>query len=172
MFISIKYLFSTPYNKKNKFFALYRFFIWKMIRAFKLNNFRFRIWNNRKIILTHSSIQCMYLMYNYWVDWEEYNLIKDVLRVNDIVFDVGANIGIYSLWMSKFTPEGNIHSFEPDNDNYNALKKNIELNKLEPSVHINKIGISDSTGFLFLTQGADVKNHLAFEKKMGFKKYL
>lgn len=90
---------------------------------------------------------------------------KGCLRVNDTVFDVGANIGIYSLWMSKFTPEGNIHSFEPDNDNYNALKKNIELNKLEPSVHINKIGISDSTGFLFLTQGADVKNHLAFEKK-------
>ena len=161
---SFSSLLKAPYNKGRFFFAIYRFCIWMFVQVFRVNNYRFSIWNNRKVFLSHHSLQSMWLMHNYWVDWEEYNLIKDIVNENDIVFDVGANIGLYSLWMSKFNPGGTVHSFEPDNNNYILLKKNIELNELNNSVRINKTGIADTLGFLYFTKSIDVQNHLTTEK--------
>lgn len=54
-------------------------------------------------------------------------------------FDVGANIGYYSLYFKKIK---NIYSFEPNRDTFLKLKKNIELNKL--NFNIYNLGLSNS----------------------------
>ena len=156
-------LFKAPYNKGRMMFALYRFSIWMYLQLFKRTNYKFSIWNNRKIFLNYHSLQSMWLMHNYWVDWEEYNLIKDILLIDDISFDVGANIGLYTLWMSKFNVNGAVHSFEPDEKNYISLQKNVQVNNLG-HVHINRLGIADKNGVLYLTRNIDVENHLINEK--------
>jgi FkbM family methyltransferase len=69
-------------------------------------------------------------MYNYIVDWEEFNLIRDYVRPNDQVADVGSNMGYYTIWMSKFITSGKIYAFEPDKTNYLKLVNNVKLNKL------------------------------------------
>lgn len=161
---SFSSLFKAPYNKGKMAFALYRFSVWMYVQLFKRSNYKFTIWNNRKIFLNYHSLQGMWLMHNYWVDWEEYNLIKDILNNDSTVLDVGANIGLYSLWMSKYNQNGTVHTFEPDDNNYIFLEKNIRLNHLENRVRINKTGIADKTGFLYLTKNIDVENHLTTEK--------
>ncbi|MGB3586777.1 MAG: FkbM family methyltransferase [Tunicatimonas sp.] len=51
------------------------------------------------------------------------------LKEGDIVLDVGANIGWYSLLFSRYGPANTqIFAFEPDPLNYNLLKKNIQQN--------------------------------------------
>jgi FkbM family methyltransferase len=162
MIKSLQYLIDTPYYQKvSKVNSLYRFLVWKLIRAFKVKNYDYRIWDNRKVKLNYNSVQCMWLMYHYWVDWEEYNLIKDVLRTNDTVFDVGANIGLYSLWISKYNQEGKVYSFEPDPTNHQLFLKHISLNAVDKIVMPNKLGISDRVGSMFLSQGNDVQNHIS-----------
>jgi FkbM family methyltransferase len=161
---SLSSLFKAPYNKGKISFALYRFSVWMYVQLFKRVNYKFNIWKNRKIFLNYHSLQCMWLMHNYWVDWEEYNLIKDILDKNSTAFDVGANIGLYSLWMSKYNQNGVVHSFEPDDKNYAFLEKNIRLNHLEGRIYLNKTGIADKTGYLYLTKNIDVENHLTTEK--------
>lgn len=163
-------LLNAPYNRNHLFYAFYRFLLWKFIRVFKINKYSLNIWNNKRVILNYKSIQYMYLMYYYWVDWEEYNFIKDILKHNDIVFDVGANVGLYTLWISNYTLPECIHSFEPDSKNYYYLDANIKLNNLENFIHLNKLGIAEKCGTLFLTQGDDVKNHLSFEDNPGVEK--
>lgn len=161
---SLSSLFKAPYNKGKMAFALYRFSVWMYVQLFKRTNYKFNIWNNRKLFLNYHSLQGMWLMHNYWVDWEEYNLIKEILNNDSTAFDIGANIGLYSLWMSKYNQNGSVHAFEPDDNNYIFLKKNIRLNHLEGRVRINKTGIADKTGSLFLTKNIDVENHLTTEK--------
>ncbi len=70
----------------------------------------------------------------YWIE----NEIKD----GDVVFDVGANIGIYTLYIAKLYPNASIYSFEPYFDNYVKLCHNAFLNKFD-NVTPMYIGISD-----------------------------
>ena len=98
-------------------------------------------------------------------DWEEFNLIAHFVKPGDVVGDVGSNMGIYTVWMSKFIDNGTIHSFEPDTLNYEKLKENITLNHLEKSTHLNKLGLSNEVGTVSFTSGLDGENHIAIKNE-------
>jgi FkbM family methyltransferase len=63
----------------------------------------------------------------------EYLSIKTVrseINPGDIILDIGANIGYYTLLMAKLTREkGKVYAVEPVIQNIELLKKNIKLNK-------------------------------------------
>lgn len=157
---SLRVLFKAPYNKKFPVFALVRFVYWKLIRVFKLKDVKYTIWDTRKILLNYNSFQCMWIMYNYYVDWEEFNLMRRYIQPGDEVFDIGANMGIYTIWMSGFISKGTIHSFEPDPGNFERLQKNIAVNNLQTRVIANKKAAGDVDGELAFTKGLDGENHI------------
>lgn len=165
MISSYKNLISSPYNSKNKIGSLRRYILWKLIRLLKINNFKYSLWGDRKIYLNHDSFQSMWIMYNYWVDWEEFNLIKNLVKKQDQVFDIGANMGFYSIWFSKFISlGGNIHSFEPDKNNFNRLVKNISINNNSGIFKLNNNAVSDINGELYFSIGLDGENHILKER--------
>ena len=51
------------------------------------------------------------------------NYIKDIMSDKDIFFDIGANIGVFSVYAAKIHPNAEIYSFEPEYSNLNLLKK-------------------------------------------------
>jgi FkbM family methyltransferase len=56
-------------------------------------------------------------------------LLSDIIKPGDVVVDVGANIGYYTLLFSRLVGNaGKVYAFEPDPTNYGYLLKNIELN--------------------------------------------
>lgn len=57
-----------------------------------------------------------------------YDAIKD--KLNPVIFDVGANIGTYTTWMSKLFPNGKIYCFEPQRPVFQILCGNIAINNL------------------------------------------
>lgn len=161
MIQSIKNLYKAPYNKKHVIFGLLRLFQWKFIKFFRLKDFKYSLWHDRRIFLNYDSFQSMWIMYNYMVDWEEFSLIKCYLKKKSVVADVGTNMGFYTIWMSKFVKAGgHIHCFEPDATNFERLKKNCGLNNLE-NVVLNNIALSDSDGVVSFTKSLDGENHIA-----------
>jgi len=66
-----------------------------------------------------------------------YELIND----GDNVFDVGANIGFYSINFSKSFPNAKINSFEPIPSTYALLEKNVSLNRTT-NIETNNFGFS------------------------------
>lgn len=60
----------------------------------------------------------------------DYILSNFSAQENKIFIDIGANIGIATIIMAKLNPKSIIYSFEPSNDTYNILLKNIEVNNL------------------------------------------
>lgn len=165
MFTSLKSLFSSPYNRQHPLFALWRFMHWKCIRIFKRKNVLYSLWDDKRIYLDYDSFQSMWIMYNYIVDWEEFNLVKKIVKQGDTVADVGANMGFYTIWMSKFTnAPASIHSFEPDKKNYERLSKNIAANNLQQVVVANREGAGASEKEVMFTTGLDGENHIASEK--------
>ena len=84
---------------------------------------------------------------NVWLD-DEYGLLK-VKKVPCTIVDVGANIGLFSLWAWNLFPEATIHSYEPNPKLFSSLSSNLRTT----SVIIHKAGVGS-------------KNHNAQMKEM------
>ena len=52
-----------------------------------------------------------------------------------VFFDIGANVGIYSIYFAK-TKKNNVYAFEPSFFNLSLLAKNIHKNKVHEKIHI------------------------------------
>lgn len=63
----------------------------------------------------------------------------------DIFFDIGANVGIYSIYAACQGIRS--YSFEPESQNYATLNRNIYLNALHEKVDAFNIALSDKTCF-------------------------
>jgi FkbM family methyltransferase len=57
---------------------------------------------------------------------------------HDVFFDVGANVGYFSIIGKKAGAE--VYSFEPDKRNLDLLKENFEINKLSPNIQPVALG--------------------------------
>jgi len=99
-----------------------------------------------KIFLAEKSIVSAGLALNGIWEETETELVKKLIKKNDLVVDIGANIGYFSLIFAKLVgPGGKVFSFEPELENLNLLKKNIEVNGYK-NVIIENTAISDSDG--------------------------
>lgn len=75
----------------------------------------------------------------------ETELVRKEIKKGDVVLDIGANIGYYSLIFSQIVgTEGRVFAFEPDPNNFALLKKNIEINNLKNVILIQK-AVSDTS---------------------------
>lgn len=84
--------------------------------------------------------------------WEPISIIKP--KKDQIIIDVGANVGYYTLNLSKkIGHNGKIISIEPDPQTFKILKKNCELNRLT-NVELHNYAISDHDGLMNLFQSS------------------
>lgn len=65
------------------------------------------------------------------------------------ILDIGANIGNYTVALTRAFPSASIHSFEPNSKNLERLKANIILNDFK-NIYVNAFGLSDKQGNLKL----------------------
>jgi len=72
--------------------------------------------------------------------------ITGLLQPGDVVFDVGAQIGMFTAIASQLIgPDGRLIAFEPDEKNHRDLQSTRQRNKLD-NVSIINAGLSDSIG--------------------------
>jgi FkbM family methyltransferase len=153
-------IFKHPYNTKNKLKALLRYFYYLTYKVSSKKQRLLDVWDNRKLNWYKDSVQSVWLMFNYIIDWEEFNLIKDRFKSNTVFIDVGANIGYYSIWASKFNPSGKIFSFEPGEINFKRLNENIACNNLFATIIPIQKAVAASSGIISMTAELDTLNHI------------
>ena len=89
-----------------------------------------------------------------WVDknikdfsvWEpeSTSVIKNLVKPGDVVLDIGANIGYYTVIMSKIVGKtGKVLAFEPTKHFFDVLQSTVEINNLT-NVQLYDFGISDN----------------------------
>jgi FkbM family methyltransferase len=86
---------------------------------------------------------------------ETYNPKGFEINSQDIVLDIGAQVGIFSVFASKFAKEGKIFSFEPVPENFEGLKENIRINDSKNITPL-QVAISDRKGTknLFISENS------------------
>ena len=60
-----------------------------------------------------------------------------------IFWDIGANVGLYSLYTARKYKNSKIISFEPSTSNLRVLSRNISLNNLSNKIRINQLPLFD-----------------------------
>ena len=97
---------------------------------------------------------------NVWM-MNEYDVDSFKINQNDIVIDVGAHIGLFSLLVSQFCKTGKIFSFEPIRENFDLLVSNLELNHIQNIFPFN-VGVSKNSDGLNLFLDDDQSAHSIF----------
>ena len=62
---------------------------------------------------------------------------------NLIFWDIGANIGLYSIYNSLKHPKSTIIAFEPSSSNLRVLTRNISINNLEKNIKVVSIPLTN-----------------------------
>tara|TARA_Y100000768_G_C23962839_1_gene676296 strand:+ start:417 stop:1235 length:819 start_codon:yes stop_codon:yes gene_type:complete len=77
---------------------------------------------------------------------ESIYFFDNYLNEGDVYFDIGANVGVFSIYPAKRFDDIKVFSFEPEASNLAYLKENIIENKISDKVMIYGLGISDCVG--------------------------
>jgi FkbM family methyltransferase len=86
----------------------------------------------------------LYVAYKACADRTERQLLRRILFPGAVVVDAGANIGIYSQFLSRYVgPNGIVYSFEPSPRNFKRLRSaTLKL----PNVRASQAAVGERTG--------------------------
>ena len=84
---------------------------------------------------------------------KEYSRLGFEINENDVIIEIGAHIGLFSLFAWQYCKNGKIYCFEPVKENYDMLLSNLELNGIKNIMPINSaVSNEESTVTIFLNQ--------------------
>jgi FkbM family methyltransferase len=87
-------------------------------------------------------------------------LFTGIIRPGDVVYDVGAHAGFFSLLFSRLVgPHGRVYAFEPHPENVALLRRTLALNSADV-VTVIPAAVADRDGTMRFS-GRDSNGHLA-----------
>ena len=115
------------------------------------------IFGNRFILDKNDSLK---LSIDKFYEPRETKKILKLIKPGDIVIDIGANIGYYTLIFAKLVgTKGKVYAFEPDRTNFELLSKNIILNNYKNTILINKALSDKEEPINFYLNPLNTANH-------------
>lgn len=92
-------------------------------------------------------------------DWREYRAAEEIIRESDRpLLDVGAHIGIFSLYASALNPALKIYALEPEDDNFALLQNNVAASGIK-NIKVCKGALAGKSGGRNLILEPDSINH-------------
>jgi FkbM family methyltransferase len=95
---------------------------------------------------------------SYWLgnyEKHEQNIFAKKVQPGDVVLDIGANVGFYSLIASKIVGDGGmVYAFEPSAINLSYLKRHFDLNACHNAIIVEG-AVSNSNGLVYFSDGED-----------------
>lgn len=90
--------------------------------------------------------------------WQTYNhkepetldWIDQTFKAGDVFFDIGANIGVYSIYAALRHPKVKVVAFEPEYSNLHLFRDNIVENGLKDRIDVYAVALGDKAGISYL----------------------
>ena len=90
---------------------------------------------------------------------------QNLLKKNDVVLEIGANIGYYALMEAKIVGDkGKIYAIEPEPHNVEMLRKNVDINNYSDIIDVFPLAVSDKDSFVNLQVSKFSNRHILSTK--------
>lgn len=105
------------------------------------------IWDGKAKLRLPPKSNLKYLIIDNRYNKPERDYLRKAVREGDVIADVGANIGFYTLWLAALkVPNTKIVAFEPNPSVYGSLVENVRINEFDNVLTINAaVGEKDGT---------------------------
>lgn len=114
------------------------------------------------------------LIYCNQFEKDEFQFMDKYVKNGTVVYDIGANIGLHSLYLSTVIGDSGVcYAFEPVKSTYDSLNENVLLNGFKNIVSYN-VALSDKEETLEMYKsknGYDAWNSLGGFQKIGNNQY-
>jgi FkbM family methyltransferase len=146
--------------KKNKWKAYARFFSWQIKQSIRPRARICRFVEESVLLIDKGMIGATGNIYVGLLEFEEMAFVLHFLRPGDVMGDIGANVGAYTILAAKNTG-AKVIAIEPVWAAVQHLTRNVELNRVSNLATILNCGAADVSGEFEFTMTMDVVNHVA-----------
>lgn len=107
--------------------------------SFKVENGFIKMRTNQTNYLTY----CVF--WNGYKNFEYTPIFEKLVKKTNTFYDVGANIGYYSLLAAKINPNMKVKSFEPSTGPLHYLRENVAVNNFK-NITVEPVALADKNG--------------------------
>jgi FkbM family methyltransferase len=154
-----KFIDSHPLASKHKLSCYYKFLYWQFSQFLKPHERVVSFLANTKLVVKKGMTGATGNIYTGLHDFNDMGFLLHFLNEHDLFFDIGANVGSYTVLASGVKNASSI-SFEPIPSTFESLNKNILINCLENKVKLLNIAVGAAKGSLSITNSFDTINHV------------
>ncbi len=140
----------------------FRSLLFDSLQGSGLKKIHHQLDNGLRMNVYFDSIICKQIFQKKY-EKKEIHFARNLLSSGDIFIDIGAHIGIHSLYASKEVgEEGRVYSFEPTPETFGRLNENVSLNRISNIYPVNKAlgDKNDNVEFFISGNGYDAWNGL------------
>lgn len=144
-----------------KKFRNWHIFIGVYFKTIKKDSVILETKNDLKMQIRTNSTDLMQLGTVWFTD--DYRMPGFEIKDDDVVIDIGAHVGLFSLFASEYCKKGKIYSFEPIKENYDVLVNNIDLNEIKNIIPLN-LAVSKKNELVKIYLDSDESAHSIFSQ--------
>jgi FkbM family methyltransferase len=130
--MSVRLIFNSvwqnPGNRGHRLSRLGRAAAWQLEKRTKRRPKTIRLPNGALFVAHPDCVVSSALIYADWPEFRELHFVRGLLQRDDVVIDVGANVGHVSLLLSDLVGAENIFAFEPTPISFKRLTENWKAN--------------------------------------------
>lgn len=154
------FILGHPLNKNAKMAALWRFFRWQFASRLLPYPMVLPYVNDYSLLVERGMTGATGNFYCGLHEADDMAFVLHFLREGDVFYDVGANIGSYTL-LAAAAGVKNIVSFEPSSATCEKFENNVRLNAMMDKVTLHRCALGNESGEARFTKGNDTVNHVA-----------
>jgi len=164
LYKNIKHLLRHPIGRRRKLKSLASFFKWQFAQKILQKPVLMPFVESSVFLVSKGMTGATGNIYNGLHEFEEMGFLLHFLKKEDVFFDVGANVGSYTILSSKVIGATSC-SFEPSPDTFKHLENNIFLNQIDKKALIFNQGVGAEKGNMQFSINQDTINHIVVDEK-------
>jgi len=167
VFKILKNILNHPFNIDRKIKSVFCFLRWQFISRIWDNYLIYNLTENTRILVKKGLTGVTGNIYTGLYEFEDMLFSLHLMQEEDIFYDIGANVGVYSILISG-EKKSYSYAFEPTPDIFSILNLNIKLNNLENNVKLFNCALgNENTKINFKLNKLGVTNHISEKVKEG-----
>ena len=161
MFKTLKFIIKHPLNKDNKIKNIINFFRWQLGSRILKKPVIINFVNRSRLIVEKGMTGATGNIYTGLHEFEGMSFVLHLLRKDEVMLDIGANIGSYTI-LAGAVVGAKCFAFEPIPETFRCLIDNVNINGIYDKVKCYNIGLADKNGILKFTSNLGTNNHVIF----------